>query len=105
MHFAAYTASPCFGVPLPGGRPTPSGPMLMSHAAIPSGVAARPRFGLSAVKAAVEAMARREAAIRRALRVDMLDLAFVGNGPGRNGVGVIDRSIAARGDHLLTRRL
>src|SRR3954463_1549881 len=105
MHFAAYTISPCFGVPLPGGRPTPSGPMLMSHAAISSGVAARPRFGLSAANAAAEATARPEAAIRRALRVDMLHLAFVGNCPGRNGVGVIDRSVAARGDHLLTRGL
>src|ERR1700738_5325441 len=50
-------------------------------------------------------MARPEAAMRRALRIDMLHLAFVVNGPGRDGVGVIDRSVAARGDHLLSRRL
>src|SRR5215472_11590363 len=36
------TASPCLGVPLPGGRPAPSGAMLMSHDAISSGVATRP---------------------------------------------------------------
>src|SRR5436190_17697004 len=100
MHFAAYTASPCFGVPLPGGRPTPSGPMLMSHAAISSGVATRPRFGLSAANAMADVVARIEPAMRRALRIDMLHLAFVGNGPGRDRIGVIDRSGAARGDHL-----
>src|SRR3954453_21887318 len=105
MHFAAYTASPCFGVPLPGGKPTPSGPMLMSHEAISSGVAARPRFGLSAANVTAEAMARPEAAMRRALRIDMLHLAVVGNSPSGNGVGVIDGSAAARSDHLLPRRL
>src|SRR6202023_2406324 len=52
---------------------TPAGPMLMSHAAISSGVATRPRFGLSAANATAEAMARTEAAMR-ALRVDMLHL-------------------------------
>src|SRR6476469_10867161 len=93
MHFAAYTASPCFGVPLPCGRPTPSVPMLMSHAAISSGVASCPRFGLSAANATAEAMARPEAAMRKALRVDMLHLAFIGNGPGRDGIGMIDRQI------------
>src|SRR5438874_1545078 len=105
MHLAAYTASPCFGVPLPGGRPTPSGPMLMSHAEISSGVASCPRFGLSAANATAEAMARPEAAMRRALRVDMLHLALLGNGPGCDGIAVIDGPVAARGDHLLTRRL
>ena len=35
----------------------------------------------------------------------MLHLAFVGNGPGRDRIGVIDRSGAARGDYLLSRRL
>src|SRR3954464_2769976 len=105
MHFAAYTASPCFGFPLPGGRPTPSGPMLMSHAAISSGGATRPRFGLSAAKAMAVAMVKPKAATRRALRVDMHHLAFVGNGPRRDGVGVIDCPVPTRGDHLLARRL
>src|SRR4051812_34087850 len=79
--------------------------MLMSQEAISSGVAARPRFGLSAANVTAEDMARPEAAMRRALRIDMLHLAFVGNSPGRDGVGVIDGSIAAYGDHLLSRRL
>src|SRR5439155_24632809 len=79
--------------------------MLMSHWAISSGVATRPRLGLSAANATAEAVARPEAAMRRALRIDMLHLAFVGNSPARDSVGVIDRSVAARGDHLLSRRL
>src|ERR1700757_1691467 len=79
--------------------------MLMSHAAISSGVATRPRFGLSAANATAEVMARPKAAMRRALGVDMLHLTFVGNRPSRDGIGVIDRPVAARGDHLLTRRL
>src|SRR6516225_2081654 len=79
--------------------------MLISQGTISSGVSTRPRFGLSAANATAEAMARPEAAMRRALRIDMLHLAFVGNGPGRDGVGVIYRSAAARGDHLLSRRL
>src|SRR6476661_1524958 len=79
--------------------------MLMSHAAISSCVAARPRFGLSAANATPEAMAKPEVAMRRALRVDMLHLAFVGNRPGRNGIGVEDRPGPALGDHLLARRL
>src|SRR5262249_57435591 len=37
-----YSASPCFTVPLPGGRPWPSGRMAMSQPAISSGAAARP---------------------------------------------------------------
>src|SRR2546427_3865384 len=79
--------------------------MLMSHAAISSGVAARPRFGPSAANATAEVRAKPEAAMRIALHVDMLHLALVGNGPGRDGIGVIDRPVAAPGDHLLARRL
>src|SRR5262245_54255484 len=42
---AAYTASPCLGVPLPAGRPSPLGGMLMSQAAISRAAAARPSPG------------------------------------------------------------
>src|SRR4051794_19278732 len=79
--------------------------MLMSQEAISSGVATRPRFGLSAANVTAEAKARPEPAMRRALRIDMLHLAFVGNSPGRDGVGVINGSAAARRDHPLPRRL
>src|SRR5215831_6657239 len=98
-------ASPCLGVPLPRGRPTPPGPMLTSHGVISSGVAILPRLGLSTANALAEVVARIEPPMRRALRIDMLHLAFIGNGPAGDGIRVIDPSVATRGDHLLSRRL
>src|SRR4051812_47976838 len=79
--------------------------MLISHAAISSGVATAPRFGLSAANAKPDAMVRPEAIMRRVLRVDMLHLSFVGNAPGGDRIGVIDCPLAARGNHVLARWL
>src|SRR5687767_4093208 len=44
-HFAAEIRAPSAGVPLPGGRPVPSGKTLMFHAAISAGLIGFPRFG------------------------------------------------------------
>jgi hypothetical protein len=41
----------------------------------------------------------------RMLREDMLYLPFVGDGPRRDRVGVVDCPVAAGGDHLFARRL
>src|ERR1700704_3990307 len=75
--------------------------MLMSQPAMSSPVAARPGFGLAAAEAAAAATASPQAARRSALRVDMLHLALVGYAPGRDRVGMIDRPVAAIGNHLL----
>src|SRR6516162_736380 len=97
------TASPCLGVPLPGGRPAPSGPMLMSHAASSSGVAMRPRFGPSA--AACQTKPSVSTTSEKPLRVDMHDLSALGDTPAGNAVEVIDGFVAAPGDQLGAGRL
>src|SRR5687767_9421944 len=68
-----YTASPCFAVPLPAGKPTPLGGILMSHAATSCAVATRPRLGpvvgtgdpLSVVAQAADRTANASPAIAR----------------------------------------
>src|SRR5467141_2834903 len=47
-HFCAYTGAPCAGVPLPGGKPVPSGRMLMSQAAMSAVSMGLPRLGPAA---------------------------------------------------------
>src|SRR5713226_2371113 len=105
MHFATYTASPCLGVPLPGGRPSPLGLTVRSQDAISSGVATRPRFGLSAAKAAPQTTASTEPAASRRLRVNMLRLPGPGYAPAGDAVGVVVPPLPAIGDHLGARRL
>src|SRR5262245_19713948 len=78
--------------------------MLMSQDLISSGVATRPRFGLSA-KADKEIMASAEAAMRRRLCIDMLQLPGLGHAPGRDAIEMIDCFGAALGDELCARRL
>src|SRR5229473_4982356 len=105
MHFATYTASPCLGVPLPGGRPLPSGLTVRSQDAISSGVATRPRFGLTAAKAAPQTTTSAEPAARRWLRVNMLHLPVLGYAPAGDAVGVVVPPLPAIGDHLGACRL
>src|SRR5215831_125197 len=71
-----YTASPCFTVPLPGGRPAPSGPMLMSQDARSSGEIGLPRLGLCWANTE-DASVRRSAgaAATKILRIDIFHLA------------------------------
>src|SRR6266511_5753167 len=45
-------ASPCAAVPRPGGRPTPSGPMLMSQGARSAGAIGCPNCGACAIAGA-----------------------------------------------------
>src|SRR5260370_767387 len=100
-HCATYTASPCCGLPLPGGRPAPSGPMLMSHTAISSGVAGRPRSGVSA-NVAVDRKSMAEAALK-CLGIDMPDLPVLADRPAGYAVEGIERLGAAFGDQRSAR--
>src|SRR5438034_66586 len=81
----SYTAAPVAGVPLPGGNPTPSGPTLMSQPAICTGVASRPRFGLSIALGFTPALAQAPttsaSATQARSRVDMLHLAVRRHAP------------------------
>src|SRR5262249_26109726 len=105
----SYTGAPAAGVPLPGGRPTPSGPMLMSQPATCAGVASRPRFGPSSAAEVAPAPAqppRTSASITPARsRVDMLHLAVGRHAPGLDAAEVEDRVVAVLGDEPLALRL
>src|SRR3989442_9469076 len=81
--------APSAGVPPPGGKPVPSGMMLMSQAAISAALIGFPRFGPSA-KAALEASASTRAE-PRSLCVNMGDLAFAVDRPARGAVVVLAR--------------
>src|SRR5262249_37128067 len=95
---------PFTAVPPPGGNPTPSGPMLMSHPAISVGVAARPRLGVSTWALAQPAKTIAMTA-RASSRVDMLDLAVGGHAPRLDRVAVEDRVASVLGDELVPLRL
>src|SRR5262249_27924470 len=73
------------------------GAVLISQAAISSGVATTPRWGLSA-NAELQTNASAEAARARRLRIDMLHLADVANAPARDAIEMINRFAAAIGD-------
>src|SRR5215468_3485285 len=100
-HFAEKTASPCLTVPLPGGRPAPSGPMLMSQEARSSAEIGLPRLGLCCANAG-DASANRTAgaATPKNLHIDIFHLAIAGHGPGLDHVVVIDAAVAAQRDEL-----
>src|SRR5215471_1748642 len=105
-HFAMYTASPCFTVPLPGGRPAPSGPMLMSQEARSSGEIGLPRLGLCwAATGDASARRRAGAAATKILRIDIFHLAIAGHGPGLDHVVVVNTAVAAQRDELRAGRL
>src|SRR5262249_13775976 len=98
-------------VPLPGGSPAPSGPILMSHSARSASLIDWPRPGVSAA-ALVASMSA--AATRKVLRIDMFHLALVVDGPAgdhvhvshrKRGDGHVHFRLAAFGDDLRTRRL
>src|SRR4249920_254447 len=104
--------APWAGVPLPGGKPVPSGKMLMSQAVISAGSIGFPRFGAWA-KAALEPSARAAATII-CLRINMFDLPLVVDRPARGAVIVLARKsrygrdfrrLAAHGHDLSARRL
>src|SRR4051812_21274599 len=103
-------ASPCFTVPLPTGRPRPSGRTSVSHALISSGSAGRPSPSFAAVltgsraaicwatPGAIEAMAALQpsaARMKSLADLDILRLTVRVHQPGLNAVVVIDRVDAA----------
>src|SRR4051794_14755021 len=80
--------APCAGVPLPGGRPTPSGAMLMSQGARSAAVIGCPYLGASAASAALKTSAS-AAAKTDVLSIDMAHLALGIDPPARDGVAVL----------------
>src|SRR5262252_9355724 len=110
-HFAAKRGAPCAAVPLPVGRPVPSGRMLMSHAAISASEIFAPRPG-DCADAAPQASASARTA--RGLCVDMFHLPLAVDRPAREAVVVLvgegERirrflGLAALGDELGAQRL
>src|SRR5215471_3673327 len=106
-HFAEKTASPCLTVPLPGGRPAPSGPMLMSQEPRSSTEIGLPRLGLCCWANASGASAKRTAgaAATRNLRIDIFHLAIACDGPRLDHVVMVNAAVAAQPDELLAARL
>src|SRR5580765_4823092 len=94
--------APMAAVPLPGGRPAPSGGMLMSQAAISAGVAGWPRSGPSTLRAAASQPAS-AAAVSTAttLRVYILHLPVGRHAPRLDRVVVEDDVAAVQGDELV----
>src|SRR6266853_5642152 len=112
-HFCAKMRSPCAGVPPPGGKPVPSGRMLMSQAAMSAGSIGLPRLGPSA-KAAPDPSAIASTNACRGLGVNMFHLPFAVDRPTREAVVVLVREteqrrnipgLAALGDELRPGRL
>src|SRR5258707_15739363 len=109
-------AAPWAGVPLPGGRPLPSGPMLKSHSASSASLTGLPSPGRSAaaeVAAPPSGSMRAMTTVKR-LSVDMLDLPFFVGSPARDDVHVPHREgghrnvalgLAALSEHLGAGRL
>src|ERR1700758_3560383 len=114
-HFSAKIAAPCAAVPLPGGRPLPSGPMLMSHSARSASLTLWPRPGPSAAMAgAASSPSANEMAIAKRLRIDMLRLPGGVDRPARDHVhvphregsdGEVELGCAALGQQLGAGRL
>src|SRR5262245_55159663 len=88
-HFSAKILAPSTAVPLPSGRPRPSGMAATSHGAISASVIGLPSFGDCANAApAASAPASTATAI---LRVDMLDLPARVDAPAGEAVVVLVR--------------
>src|SRR6516162_10774272 len=81
-------ASPSLAVPRPGGRPTPSGPMLMSHAAVSAGAIGCPNCGAWA--RADDAIVSIVVQTATGLSVNIAGLPHLVNEPACDGVVVVD---------------
>src|ERR1700693_3906267 len=88
VHFWAKTTAPWAGVPLPEGRPVPSGRMLMSHAATSASEIRFPSAGDCAMAAPEPKASTRKRAANRS-GVDMFDLPFAVDAPARDAVVVL----------------
>src|SRR5580765_6536980 len=94
-HLFWKIGAPCAGVPLPAGRPVPSGMMLMSQGAISASVIGLPRLGPSAANA--PALTTRQAAAKTTSRIDMADFPLVIDGPAGDRVEMLAREGKHRG--------
>src|SRR5262245_16340878 len=120
-HLAWKIGAPCTAVPLPAGRPVPSGKIVMSHGARSPGVIGWPRLGfrlfwfwLSAANTPTERPSAIDAAIAAILSVDMSDAPIRCDRPAGDRVYVLAREredgrrrrgLATLGDELLARGL
>src|SRR5712692_2032653 len=82
---------PCAGVPLPGGRPEPSGRMLISQAAISAGEIGCPRLGAWAKGPLEPRASAMSTAAPHSLRVHMFHLPVALDAPTRGAVVVLAR--------------
>src|SRR5690349_10141628 len=96
-------ASPSIAVPRPGGRPAPSGPILMSQAAISAGAIGCPNCGVSAKTAGVMVSIDRQTAT--GLSVNIAGLPHLVDAPACDGVVVVDPTQAALVGELRARWL
>src|SRR5262245_18579194 len=112
-HFSANILAPSTAVPLPSGRPRPSGMAATSQAATSASVIGLPSFG-DCASAAPAPTAATSSAGSRTLRVDMLDLPARVDAPAGEAVVMLvweaERigrllGLAARGDELGAQRL
>src|SRR6185369_5632501 len=92
--------APCAAVPLPGGKPAPSGMAAISQAAISASVIGLPSFGVSAATATGQNVRTSEAA-SKVLRVYMLDLPGAADAPAREAVVVLVGEPERVGDRFL----
>src|SRR3954452_25422228 len=99
-HPLAKILAPSAGTPLPGGKPEPSGCMLMSHPARSAASMGLPRLGPSASTGpALRTNATKTAEVSR-LRVNMFDHPRVVDGPACDRVAVLVRNGNNRRDLL-----
>src|SRR5438552_19067772 len=78
--------APSAAVPLPGGRPVPSGRTLISHPATSASLIGFPSFGPWAKAALNENTTTTTTKHPQRLRVDMLHLPAALNRPARDGI-------------------
>src|SRR5712691_8538446 len=87
-HFSAKTRAPWTAVPLPGGRPVPSGITAMSQALMSVSEIGFPSLGVWA-SAAPEPQTSARKKARTRLGVDMFDLPIAADPPARDAVVVL----------------
>src|ERR1700687_2006997 len=116
-HFSAKILAPSCGVPWPAGSPVPFGRIAMSHCWMSASESGRPSLGDSASAAPAPSTRRRATrhlvvahvllgepaatSPEHALRVDMLDLPFAVDPPGRDAVVML----VGEGERCCDRRL
>src|SRR6266481_4302816 len=92
--------APWAGVPAPGGKPAPSGSMLMSHPAMAAASNGLPRLGPSAEAAAAGRQKASQTAVISPLRVNMLDLSRAVDPPAGDRVEMLVQHHRDRRDRL-----